>query len=63
MVRAGIIVALLVITGCADTYIMNPAVDANPSADAVLGARGKVDRPSTIQYHRGNTIERVIYDK
>jgi hypothetical protein len=60
MVRTGIIVVLLLINGCTSSYIKSPEVDPNPSSDPVLGARGKVNRPPTIQYHRGNTIERVI---
>lgn len=62
MVRAGIIVVLLLLTGCTDSYIMGPVVEPK-SSDPVLGARGKVDQPSSVQYHRGNTIERKIYDR
>ena len=62
MVRAGIIIVLL-LTGCTESYIMAPTVETNPLSDPVLGARGKVEQPVSIQYHRGNTIERKIYDR
>ena len=79
MVRAGIIVVLLltgctesyIMAPTLDTndiigkpsYYMGPTLEPNPSSDPVLGARGKVEQPVSIQYHRGNTIERKIYDR